>query len=59
MVEHSEIFCVVQRPDGGALGDLLVAVRRRHGRRARTPAARHVGQLPALSEPQRLPPRTR
>ena len=22
MVEHSEIFCVVQRPDGGALGDL-------------------------------------
>jgi len=23
MVEHSEIF-VVQRPDGGALGDLLV-----------------------------------
>jgi len=41
---------VVQWSDGGAFGDLLVAVRRRHGRRTGTTASRHVGQFPALSE---------
>jgi len=43
--------CVVQRPDGGTLRDLLVSVRRRHGRCPGTPASGHVGQLPALPEP--------
>ena len=46
---------VVLGPARRALGDLLVAVRRRHGHGARGAAARHVGLLPALPDPQRLP----
>jgi len=61
--EDGSMMCtgvrVVQRSHGGTFRDLLVTVCRRHGRCARTPAARHVGQFPALSESQRLPSRAR
>ena len=47
--------CMVQWPTGGACGDFLVAVCGGHGRGAGVAAAGHVGQLPTLSAPQRLP----
>ena len=46
---------VVQRPNGGARRDLLVPIRRRHGRGARDAATRHLVLIPALPDAQRLP----
>ncbi len=43
---------VVQRPAGGARRDVLVAVRRGHGRRAVHAAPGHLGLVPALSTAQ-------
>ena len=46
---------MVQRPFGRARRDLLVPIRRRHGRGARDAAARHLVLFPALPDAQRLP----
>ena len=48
-------ICLVQRLAGGARRDLLVTVWRGHERRAGRAAARHLGQLPTVPAPQRLP----
>ena len=47
--------CLVQRLAGGARRDLLVALWRGHERRAGRAATRHLGQLPSVPAPQRLP----
>lgn len=46
---------MVQRPARRTCGNILVAVRGGHGPSAVGAAARHVGQLPAVPDPQRLP----